>query len=78
MLTQDDGRQGLAAAAGLGVVFPSAVDRDGLVLRGTGVRALPVTLLLRPDGTVAHRYVGPALDDDALASLVAEHLGVAL
>jgi len=77
VLTQDTVRQGLAAAGGLGVTFPSVVDDAGEVRRSLGLQVLPATVLLRPDGTVAHRYVGPALDEPTLRSLLAEHLGVA-
>jgi hypothetical protein len=58
------------------VRFPSVVDEPGDVLRSLGLRALPATVLLRPDGSVAHRYVGPPLDEQAVRHLAAEHLGV--
>jgi cytochrome c biogenesis protein CcmG/thiol:disulfide interchange protein DsbE len=77
VLTQDRARQGLAAAAGLGVTFPSVVDDQGGVLRSLGLKALPATVFLRADGTVAHTYVGPALDEATARRLAAEHLGVA-
>jgi len=76
VLTQDTARQGLAAADGLGVTFPSVVDDSGEVRRSLGLQALPATVLLRADGTVAHRYVGPALDEPTLRSLLSEHLGL--
>ena len=76
VLTQDRPRQGLAAAAGLGVTFPSVVDDQGTVLRSLGLQALPATVFLRADGTVAHTYVGPALDAATARRLAAEHLGV--
>jgi cytochrome c biogenesis protein CcmG, thiol:disulfide interchange protein DsbE len=78
VLTQDDARQGLAAAEGLGVTFPSGVDRRGSVKAGLGIAPLPATLFVRADGTVAARYVGPALDEPDLVELVDEHLGVRL
>jgi hypothetical protein len=76
VLTQDRPRQGLAAAAGLDVTFPSVVDEQGAVLRSLGLQALPATVFLRADGTVAHTYVGPALDEATVRRLAAEHLGV--
>jgi cytochrome c biogenesis protein CcmG, thiol:disulfide interchange protein DsbE len=78
VLTQDDARQGLAAAEGLGVSFPSGVDRQGSVKAGLGIAPLPATLFVHADGTVAARYVGPALDEAGLTALVREHLGVTL
>ncbi|MDQ6649914.1 MAG: TlpA family protein disulfide reductase, partial [Actinomycetota bacterium] len=61
-----------------GVRYPSVRDDDGTLLareRGVG---LPMTLLVRADGSVASRYIGPALDDAALAALVETNLGLHL
>ena len=62
--------------------FPMVFDYKGALLRGliaSGapvLPALPVTVLLRADGTVAKVYQGGALTDATLRSLVNHALGV--
>ena len=69
-----DSALGLLAATG--VRYPSVSDPDGASRAGLRAVALPVTLLVRADGTVAHRVAGPVADADALRALLAEPLGV--
>jgi thiol-disulfide isomerase/thioredoxin len=76
VLTKDTERNGLAAARGFGIRYPSVVDEDGWLLAGLGLAGLPATVFVRADGTVAGRHVGPALSDAQLAALVGRHLRV--
>ena len=65
-------------ARAAGVSFPSLVDQEGALLTSLARPGLPVTVLLRADGTVAHVYSGPALTYDRVLSLVDDYLGVDL
>jgi cytochrome c biogenesis protein CcmG, thiol:disulfide interchange protein DsbE len=56
--------------------FPSLQDRDGDLERGLRRNGLPVTVLVRPDGTVAYVYQGAPLTDTTLRDLVGDKLGV--
>lgn len=56
--------------------FPSLQDRDGDLERGLRRNGLPVTVLVRPDGTVAYVYQGAPLTDTTLRELVRDKLGV--
>ena len=56
--------------------FPSLQDRDGDLERGLRRNGLPVTVLVRPDGTVAYVYQGAPLSDTTLRELVQDKLGV--
>ncbi|GLZ80391.1 alkyl hydroperoxide reductase [Actinorhabdospora filicis] len=74
--TSDTASAARFAAEDFKITFPSRHDADGRLLALTGKRTLPVTVLLRADGTVAHVYNGTPLTRQGLADLVAEHLGV--
>ena len=56
--------------------FPSLQDRDGDLERGLRRNGLPVTVLVRADGSVAHVYQGAPLTDTTLRELVQDELGV--
>ena len=56
--------------------FPSLQDRDGDLERGLRRNGLPVTVLVRPGGTVAYVYQGAPLTDTTLRELVRDKLGV--
>jgi cytochrome c biogenesis protein CcmG/thiol:disulfide interchange protein DsbE len=56
--------------------FPSLQDRDGDLQRGLRRNALPVTVLVRTEGTIAYVYQGPPLNDVTLRQLVRDKLGV--
>ncbi|MPQ98051.1 redoxin family protein [Modestobacter sp. I12A-02628] len=74
-----DGRaQATSFAADAGVTFPSAFDAQGDLAAELGKRALPVTYLVRADGSVAHTQIKPITSVDELRQLVATHLGVQL
>lgn len=74
--TTDTASAGRFAAEDFKLTFPSRFDPDGKLLALVGKRTLPVTVLLRADGTVAHVYSGTPLSREALEKLVREHLGV--
>jgi thiol-disulfide isomerase/thioredoxin len=56
--------------------FPSLQDRDGDLERALRRNGLPVTVLVRSDGTVAYVYQGTPLTDTTLRELVRDKLGV--
>jgi len=56
--------------------FPSLQDRDGDLERALRRNGLPVTVLVRPDCTVAYVYQGAPLTDTTLRELVQDKLGV--
>lgn len=75
----DTADSALSTLASLGVHYPSVFDPDGrtrVALQWTG--GTPVTLLVRADGTIAHRIEGRVPDEQTLRALVTQHLGVAL
>ena len=63
-------------AADTRLPFPSLQDRDGDLERGLRRNGLPVTVLVRPGGTVAYVYQGAPLTDTTLRELVRDKLGV--
>lgn len=68
--------QALGLLAASKVSFPSVVDYDRATkaaLRWTGP---PMTVLVRPDGTIAYRHVGELTSADQLRGLIRDHLGV--
>ncbi|GAA4805894.1 TlpA disulfide reductase family protein [Tomitella cavernea] len=71
--------KGRALLEDLGVDLPSVADPERKV--AAAVRApqvLPVTVLVRPDGTVARVVAIPFTDADHIAEVVKETLGVTL
>jgi len=63
----------------LGVRLPAVEDADGKVAAAVGAPpVLPVTILLRPDGTVAELAVRPFDSADGIAQAVERNLGVTL
>jgi cytochrome c biogenesis protein CcmG, thiol:disulfide interchange protein DsbE len=56
--------------------FPSLQDRDGDLERGLRRNGLPVTVLVRTEGTIAYVYQGAPLTDATLRDLVRDKLGV--
>ena len=56
--------------------FPSLQDRDGALERGLRRNGLPVTVLVRADGTIAYVYQGAPLTDVTVRQLVRDKLGV--
>lgn len=78
VLTKDPSQGWRESLLASGVRYPSVRDDDGVLLAREHGIGLPMTLLVRADGSVAMRYIGPALDDVSLANLVDTHLGVRL
>jgi hypothetical protein len=55
--------------------FASLYDQQGKTSRAMGLPGLPVTVLVRPDGSVADQQIGPVTFDQ-LRSLSRQHLDV--
>jgi thiol-disulfide isomerase/thioredoxin len=78
VISKDGVPQADSFATDAGATFPSAYDRDGLLMDELGVNVLPFTYLVDADGALVHTEVGPAASVEELRALVAEHLGVQL
>jgi thiol-disulfide isomerase/thioredoxin len=78
VVSKDGVPQATSFAADAGATFPTAFDPDGELMDGLGIRALPYTYFLAPDGSVAHVEVGAVESLPEFQQLVAEHLGVQL
>ncbi|MET8356852.1 redoxin family protein [Micromonospora sp. NPDC005171] len=61
-----------------GVRFPMLVDQGEALQRELKRNAIPLTLFVAADGQVRHIDASGALDDDKLAKLVRQHLGLAV
>ncbi|MCG5438068.1 TlpA family protein disulfide reductase [Micromonospora foliorum] len=61
-----------------GVRFPMLVDQGEALQRELKRNAIPLTLFVAADGQVRHIDASGALDDAKLATLVREHLGLAV
>jgi thiol-disulfide isomerase/thioredoxin len=78
VVSKDGVPQATSFAADAGATFPTAFDGDGELMAGLGIRALPYTYFLAPDGSVTHVEVGPVESLPEFEQLVSEHLGVQL
>jgi thiol-disulfide isomerase/thioredoxin len=78
LVSQDPASNGAAFAADAGITMPTGVDADGELAIEQGLRGLPYTYFLRPDGSVAHLQLRPVTSIEELEGLVAQHLGVTL
>ncbi len=58
--------------------YPQLVDQDKVLSGPLQLSGPPVTLLVRPDGTIAYRHNGPFRSTDQIRAEVREHLGVSL
>jgi len=76
VVVQAPAGQSVAAGRDVGVTFANLYDRDGAVPAGLGKVALPVTVLVGPEGRVRVVHAAVLPDDAALRTLVARHLGV--
>ncbi len=74
----DSSGSALDFAAHAGMTYPSAVDKQGTVLRSTGAVGPPVTLFVSSDGAVVHTKIGPFADESGVRRAVARYLGVQL
>ncbi|MCG5452811.1 TlpA family protein disulfide reductase [Micromonospora hortensis] len=61
-----------------GVRFPILVDQGEALQRELKRNAIPLTLFVDADGQVRHVDASGALDDTTLATLVRQHLGLAV
>ncbi|MEV1072070.1 TlpA family protein disulfide reductase [Micromonospora parva] len=61
-----------------GVRFPMLVDQGEALQRELRRNAIPLTLFVAADGQIRHIDATGALDDAALATLVRQHLGLAV
>jgi thiol-disulfide isomerase/thioredoxin len=66
----------LSFAADNALPFPSLQDIDGDLGRDLRKRGLPVTVLVKADGSVADVYQGQPLTDATLRALVRDMLGI--
>ncbi|BCJ32500.1 hypothetical protein Athai_00030 [Actinocatenispora thailandica] len=73
--TRDTTDAGLSFAQAAGVRLPTLYDPKQRLLAGVHRSALPLTLLLRADGTLAYTYNSTALTAGSLAALVRKELG---
>jgi len=71
----DPGRA-IAFARSAGWTYPQIQDREQVLRAGLRITALPVTLFVRADGTIAYRNFVPFTSADQIRALAAEHLGV--
>jgi thiol-disulfide isomerase/thioredoxin len=78
VVSRDGVPQADSFATDAGVTFPTAYDRDGVLLDELGLNVLPFTYFLDADGALVFTQVGPVTSVDELRALVAEHLGVQL
>lgn len=74
--TSDDRGTAQALIDDLGLTFPMLSDERKQLLAAVGRSGLPATLFVSA-GRIAYLHNARALDDPALARLVADHLGVA-
>lgn len=75
-VSESDARAASIELAGeTGITYDTAFDREGRFFNAAGGLGMPTTIFVEPGGTVADVWVG-ALDESALAALVAEHFGV--
>jgi thiol-disulfide isomerase/thioredoxin len=74
--SEDATGNSISFAADNALPFPSLEDRDGDLARGLRKRGLPITVLVRADGSVADVYQGQPLTDTTLRALVKDELGV--
>lgn len=58
--------------------FAQLVDQDRAISGPLQLSGPPVTLFVRPDGTIAYRHNGPFTSADQIRAEVKQHLGVSL
>ncbi len=65
----------LDASRGLGIAYPSVWDAGGKFVNFLRVPGIPVSLFVKPDGTVAHVKIG-VLQPGDLEQLTKQYLGI--
>jgi thiol-disulfide isomerase/thioredoxin len=71
---RDDEPSSRAFLNEVGVSYPTGADAEGDIARSYKVIGLPMTIFIRPDGTVARRWPGP-ISEAQLQELVGEIKG---
>ena len=61
-----------------GWTFPQLVDLEKALAGPLQITGLPQTFLVRADGTIAYRHLGPFTSADQIRAAVKQHLGVNL
>ena len=72
----NDPARALEFARVAGWRYPQIQDQDLVLRRELQVAALPQTLFVRPDGTLAHRQRSPLRSAEQIRELSRRHLGV--
>lgn len=72
----DTRKSGLEMAGTYKMRFPSVFDPTFASRQGLRVSGVPLTLFVRPSGTIAYRHNGPITSEDQLKQLIASSLGV--
>jgi hypothetical protein len=75
---EDDPAAALAWAADLRMSYPSIQDPDGVIRGNLRVPAPPVTIFVRPDGTIAGTHFGAFTGISAVRAAIDRNLGVSL
>ena len=78
VVTGDTRSRADSFGADVAVRYPNVDDREQRLMAALGRIAIPLTVLVAADGTVATTYNGRALTDRAAADLVTRELGVAV
>lgn len=79
-ISVDDPADSRALAESLGLPFPLLSDPEARVIAEYGVQmegqvlAVPATFVVRPDRTIAWRYVGEAVPDRPAADVVRDEV----
>ena len=74
----DERDSALSMLASAGVHYPVVFDPEGRTRATLGWAGTPMTLFIRPDGTVAHRVDGRLPDASTLRQLAQQYLGVSI
>lgn len=53
----------------LGITYPNGPDPGGQIVVGYGLTGIPETFFVRPDGTMARRWIGPITDGQLAESI---------
>jgi cytochrome c biogenesis protein CcmG, thiol:disulfide interchange protein DsbE len=69
LLYQDSHDSGLAYARDNGITWPTAEDADGRVAFSFGVRGVPETFFIDPQGVIQGRHIGP-VDETTLVTAI--------
>lgn len=78
VVTRDDRDSAASLGADMGLTYPNIYDPQTRLQRAVSPSVLPVTLLVDVQGRIVHRDTSGVLDDDRLAGLVRQHLGLAV